>query len=69
MPALQAKVLDVGTGGLRDPQAVQREQGDQGMLGRRAEPGGHQQRAELVAVEGDSVGLIVHPWTTDVRGG
>jgi hypothetical protein len=34
---LQAQVLDVGAGGLRDPQAVQREQGDQRTLRRRAE--------------------------------
>ena len=32
VPALQAKVLDVGAGGLRDPQPVQGEQGDQRML-------------------------------------
>ena len=68
-PALQAQVLDVGAGGLGDPQAVQGEQGDQRMLGRRAEPGGHQQRAELVAVQRDRMGLVVHPRTADVRGG
>ena len=39
--ALQAQVLDISAGGLRDPQPVQREQRDQRMLGRRAEPGGH----------------------------
>jgi hypothetical protein len=39
VPALQAQLLDVGAGGLRDPQPVQREQGDQRMLGRQAEPG------------------------------
>ena len=55
MPALQAQVLDVGAGGLRDPQPVQREQRDQRVLGRRAEPGGDQQRAELVAVQRDGV--------------
>ena len=40
--ALQAQVLDVGAGCLGYPQAVQPEQGDKGMLGRRPEPGGHQ---------------------------
>jgi hypothetical protein len=40
VPALQAQVLDVGAGGFGDPQPVQREQGDQRMLKRRAEPGG-----------------------------
>jgi len=35
VPALKAQVLDVGGGGLRHPQPVEREQGDQGVLGRR----------------------------------
>ena len=48
MAALQAQVLDIGTGGLRDLQPVQREQRDQRMLDWRAEPGGGQERAELV---------------------
>ena len=39
------------------------------MLGGRAEPGSDQQRAELVAVQRDGVGLVVHPRTADVRGG
>ena len=39
------------------------------MLGRRPEPGGHQQRAELAAVQRDRMGLIVHPRTADVRRG
>ena len=38
------------------------------MLKRRAEPGGHQQRAELVTVQRDSMGLVVDPRTADVRG-
>ena len=54
MPALQAQVLDVSAGGLRYPEPVQREQGDQRVLGRRTEPGGHQQRAELVTVQRDA---------------
>jgi hypothetical protein len=65
----QAQVLDIGTGGLRHPQPVQGQQGDQRMLGRRAEPGGHQQGAELVTIQRDHVGLVVHPQTADVRGG
>jgi len=64
----QAQVLDVGTGGLGDPQPVQREQRDQRMLGWRPEPGRHQQRAELVAVQGSGMRLIVHPWPLDMRG-
>jgi hypothetical protein len=46
----------------------QREQGDQPMFCRRAETGGHQQRAEFVAVQRDGMGLIVHPRAADVRG-
>ena len=61
-------MLDVGAGGLRDPQPVQCEQGDQRMLGRRAEPGGHEQRAELVAVQGGGVWLVVQAWPADVGG-
>ena len=69
VPAFQARQLDVGAGCFGDPQPVQREQGDQRVLGRRAEPGGPQQGAELVAVQRDSVGLVVDPRTADVRGG
>jgi hypothetical protein len=56
--ALQAQVLDVGAGGLRYPQPVQREQRDQRdqrVSGWRAEPGGDEQRAELVAVQRDGM--------------
>ncbi len=52
MPALEAQVLDVGTGGLGDPQPVEREQGDQRMLDGRAEPGGDQQRGRSSALGG-----------------
>jgi hypothetical protein len=69
VPALQAQVLDVRARGLRDPQPVQREQGDQRVLGGRAEPGGDQERAELVAVQGGGVRLVVQPGTADVRRG
>jgi len=31
------------------------------MLGQRAEPGGDQQRAELVAVQRDGMRVIIHP--------
>jgi hypothetical protein len=67
--ALQAQVLDVRAGGLRHAQPVEREQGDQRMLGSRAEPGGDQERAELVAVQGGGVRLVVQPGAADVRGG
>ena len=38
------------------------------MLGRRAEPGGDQQGAELVAVQGHGMGLVIHPRSAHVRG-
>jgi hypothetical protein len=61
-------VLDAGAGGLEDPQAVEREQADQRMLGRQAEPRGHQQGAELVTVQRDGVGLIIRPRPPDMSG-
>jgi hypothetical protein len=68
VPPFQAQLLDVGAGGLRDPQPVQCKQGDQRMLEGRPEPGGDQQRAEFVAVQGDGVRLVVDPGTADVSG-
>jgi hypothetical protein len=38
------------------------------MLARWSEPGGDQQGAELVAVQGDGVRLVVHSRTADVGG-
>jgi hypothetical protein len=61
VPAFEAQVLDVGPGRFGDPQPVQREQGDQRVLGRRAEPGGYQQGAELVTVQGGGMRLVIHP--------
>ena len=40
----------------------------QRVLGGRAEPGGDQERAELVAVQGGGVRLVVQPGPADVRG-
>ena len=67
MPAFQAQVLDVGAGSLRDPQPVQGQQRDQGMLAGRPEPGGDQQGTELVAVQRHGMRLIVHPRPAHVR--
>jgi len=58
--AFQAQVLDVCAGGLGNPQAIQGEQRDQRVLGRRPDSGGHQERAELVAVQRGGMGLVVH---------
>jgi hypothetical protein len=38
------------------------------MLGQRAEPGGNQQRAELVAVQRDGVRLVVDSRQADMGG-
>jgi hypothetical protein len=68
VPAFQAPVLDVGAGGFRYPQPVEREQGDESVLGGRPEPGGDQKRAELVAVQRGGVRRVVQPWAADVCG-
>jgi hypothetical protein len=51
----------------RRPQPVQGEQRDQRVPGRRAEASRCQQRAEFVAVQGNRMGLVVHPRPPDVR--
>jgi hypothetical protein len=43
-------------------------QGDQHVLGGRPEPGSDQEGAELVAVQGGGVRLVVQPRSADVRG-
>jgi hypothetical protein len=37
------------------------------MVGRRAEAGGHEQSADLVAVQADGVRLEVDPWAADMN--
>jgi hypothetical protein len=68
VPALSAEGFDVRAGGLGDPQPAEGEQRDQRMLSRGAEPGGDQQRADFVAVQGGGVRIVVAPRPTDVRG-
>jgi len=68
VPAFQPQLLDIGAGRLRDPQPIGGEQRDQGVLGGRAEPGGDQDRGELVAVQRRGVRLVIQPWAADVRG-
>jgi len=53
VPALEAQVLDVGAGGFRYAQPVQREQRDQRTIAWRPEPGRDLQGAEFVAVQSD----------------
>ncbi len=69
MPALDAQGLDVGAGGFGDAQSVEGEQGDQCVLGGRAEPGGDQQRPEFVAVQPSGMRLIVQAGPPDVGSG
>jgi hypothetical protein len=59
MATLEAERLDVGAQRLGDPQPVDRQQQYQRVPGRSAEAGGHQQGADLVAVQADRVGLVV----------
>ena len=66
--AHDAQVLDVGACGFGDLQPVEGQQGDQCVLGGRAEPGGDQQRAEFVAVQPSGMGLIIQPRTADAGG-
>ncbi len=67
VPAFQAELPDVRAGRLGDPQPVQRQQRDEGMLGGRPETGGDQDGAELIAVQRGGVRLIIKPGTADVR--
>ena len=69
MPALEAQVLDVGAGGLGDPQPVQGQQRDQAVHGRRTKPGRYQQRAELIAIQGSGMRLVIDAGTADMGGG
>ena len=68
MPALDAQGLNVGASGFRHAQPVEGQQRDQRVLGRRAKPGGDQQRAELVTVQPGRVRLIIEPGSADMRG-
>ncbi len=61
MAQLDAEGLDLRADRLRHPQSVQRQQRDQGVLSGRAEAGGDEERADLVAGQADGVGLVVDP--------
>ena len=66
MSSLDAEGLDVGSDRFGHPQPVERQQGDQGVLGGGTEPGGDEERPDLVAVQADGVGLVVDPWPADM---
>ena len=61
MSSLDGEGLDVGSDRFGHPQPVERQQGDQGVLGGGAEPGGDKERSDLVSVQADGVGLVVDP--------
>jgi len=67
--ALHAQRLDIRAGGLGHPQAVERQQRDQRVLGRRAEPGSDQESAEFVAVQRGGMRLVIQPRPPDMRSG
>ena len=58
VPTLQAQVLDVGTTGLADPQAVQSEQDGEGSMGVVEVLRGEEEPAELGAVEAPPLGAV-----------
>ena len=66
MSAFGAQCFDVGTGRPGDPQPVEREQGDEGVLDGWPKPGGHKEGAEFVAVEAGDVRLVVEPRPADM---
>jgi hypothetical protein len=66
--AFQAELVDVAAEGFGDPQAVDRQQTDQRVLGGGAQSGRDQQRADLVAVQPDRVRLVIQSWPAHMRG-
>ena len=68
MPAVDVQMVDVRAQGFGDPQPVQGEQRRQGMVTVRRQPGRHEERAELVAVQPERAGLVVLLRTADVGG-
>jgi len=68
MAALGTEHLNVGSGGLRDPQPVQRQQRDKRVFRRAAKPVGNEQRADLVAVQAGGVALAVQAGPSNVGG-
>ena len=58
-PRSTAEAFDVGPGGLGDPQAVEGEQGHQGVIAGTGQAGGDEQGTDFVAVQAHGVGLVV----------
>jgi hypothetical protein len=68
VPTLNPERLDIGVRSFRDAQPVEGQQGDQRVFRRRAEPGGDQDRAELVAVQSRGVGFVVEARPANMPG-
>ena len=51
MAALEAEAFDVGAGGFRDPEPVERQQREQRVIAGASEAGGDEEGADLVAVQ------------------
>jgi len=66
--AFDAERLDVGVCSFGDAEPVEGQQGDQRVFRRRSEPGGDQERAELVAVQAGGVGFVVQAGPANMRG-
>ncbi len=69
MAAFEPEAFDVSPDRFGDPQPVQRQQADQGVVAGPAETGGDQQRADFVAVQAGGVGLVVQAGPTHMHGG
>src|SRR5436190_518560 len=57
----EAQRFDVGAGGFRDAQAVQREQADQRMVAGARESSGDEHGPDFVAAQAGGAGLVVEP--------
>ncbi|HZA37257.1 MAG TPA: hypothetical protein VE505_20145 [Vicinamibacterales bacterium] len=68
MPALEGEVLDSGADRFGHAETIQRQQRDQGVITRPGETGFDEHRPELVAVESNSVGLVVQLRAAHVHG-
>lgn len=67
MAAFKTEPFDVSAGRLGNPEAVQREQRDQSVVARVAEPGGDEHGPDLVAVQAGGVRFVVETRSSDVH--
>jgi hypothetical protein len=67
MTALETKPFNVGTDLFRDPQPVQRQHGDQGVIAGPGETGGDKHRPDLVAIQPGGIRLIIQPRPANVH--